>query len=160
VTQYWHTFGFPAVIMRPFNHTGPRQGPGFAPSDFAQAVAEIEKGARKPRMAVGNLDSRRDYSDVRDVVKAYLAAARRGEPGEVYNVSSGRAVAIREVLDILLSLTSADIAVETDPSRMRPSDTPILIGDSSKLMRRTGWKPTITDLAVTLGGLLDSWLEA
>lgn len=154
--QYWRTFSMPVVVLRPFNHTGPRQGPGFAPSDFARAIARIEKGLDEPRLSVGNLESERDYSDVRDIVKAYLAAARKGEPGEIYNVSSGRAVRIREVLDILLSATKARIEVVQDPSKMRPSDTPIVVGDSSKFRRRTGWSNTI-DLKTTLADLLEWW---
>ncbi|MHC4714900.1 MAG: GDP-mannose 4,6-dehydratase [Planctomycetota bacterium] len=154
--QYWRTFALPVVILRPFNHTGPGQGPGFAPSDFARAIARIEKGADEPRLAVGNLDSERDYSDVRDIVKAYVAAARAGEAGEVYNVSSGRAVRISEVLEALLSGGTAEIEVVQDPAKMRPSDTPLVVGDSSKFRRRTVWSNTI-DLKKTLADLLDWW---
>ncbi len=157
--QYWRTFALPVVILRPFNHTGPGQGPGFAPSDFARAIARIEKGADEPRLAVGNLDSERDYSDVRDMVRAYAAAARLGEAGEVYNVSSGRAVRISEVLETLLSGAGAEIEVVKDPAKMRPSDTPLVVGGSSKFRRRTGWSNTI-DLEKTLADLLDWWRGA
>jgi len=159
VRQCWRTYAFPAVVLRPFNHTGPRQGPGFAPSDFAGAVARIEKGLSEPRLAVGNLESSRDFTDVRDMVRAYALAARFAEPGEVYNISSGKRIKIADVLDILLSLSRADIEVVHDPARSRPSDTPVVVGDSAKFRRRTGWQPEIP-VKQTLSDLLDSWREA
>lgn len=154
--QYWRTFAFPIVVLRPFNHTGPRQGPGFAPSDFASAIARIEKGLDPPKLAVGNLDSHRDYSDVRDIVRAYALAAEHCEAGEVYNVSSGNAVKIGDLLQSLLSRSSAQVAVSQDPSRSRPSDVPYVLGDSSKFARRTGWRPEVP-FDTTLTDLLDWW---
>lgn len=157
--QYWRTFALPVVVLRPFNHTGARQGPGFAPSDFAMAIAGMERGLVPRRLAVGNLDTQRDYSDVRDVVRAYLAAALRGEAGEIYNIASGRAIAIEEILKTLLSLTELEIEVTTDPAKARPSDTPVVVGDSSKFITRTGWKPGATPLSSTLSELLDWWRD-
>lgn len=155
----WRTFGLPVVVLRPFNHTGPRQGPGFAPSDFAMAIAGIEEGLQPPRLSVGNLRSMRDYSDVRDVARAYLAAARHCEPGETYNVSSGSAVEIRHVLDTLLGLAARDIEVVDDPEKMRPSDTPLVVGDNTKFRLRTGWEPNRIPIEETLADLLDWWRQ-
>ena len=155
--QYWRTFALPVVVLRPFNHTGARQGPGFAPSDFAIAIARMERAGVPEPLAVGNLDTLRDYSDVGDIVRGYLAAALRGEAGEVYNIASGRAIAIREILETLLSFTELEIEVTTDPAKARPSDTPLVVGDSSKFITRTGWRPGETPLSSTLSELLDSW---
>ena len=155
--EFWRTEALPIVILRPFNHTGARQGPGFAPSDFAMAIARIEAGLEPPRLSVGNLSSMRDYSDVRDIARAYLAAALHGEPGEVYNVSSGAAVEIRHILDILLEMASCDIEVAEDPGKMRPSDTPLVVGDNTKFRRRTGWEPGKISTKETLAALLDWW---
>ena len=155
-TQYWRTFAVPVVILRPFNHTGPRQGPGFAPSDFARAISRIEKGLEAPRLTVGNLDSQRDYSDVRDVVRAYRDAAECCEPGEVYNISSGQATRIADLLSVLVSDARIDIEVVRDPAKARPSDTPVVVGDHSKFSRRTGWQPQIP-FVDTLRNLLDWW---
>jgi len=153
---YWRTFALPVVVLRPFNHTGPRQGPGFAPSDFAGAIARIEKGLEPPKLAVGNLESYRDYSDVRDIVRAYLLAAQKCEPGETYNVASGRAIRIRELLDALLGRSRAAVTVVDDPSRQRPSDMPYVVGDNSKFSRRTGWQGEIP-FEKTLTDLLEWW---
>ncbi len=155
-TQYWRTFAVPVVILRPFNHTGPRQGPGFAPSDFARAISRIEKGLEAPRLTVGNLDSQRDYSDVRDVVRAYCDAAEYCEPGEIYNISSGQATRIADLLEALLRDAHIDIEVTRDPAKARPSDTPVVVGDHSKFFRRTGWQPQIP-FDDTLGDLLNWW---
>lgn len=153
---YWRTFGLPVVILRPFNHTGARQGQGFAPSDFASAIARIEKGLDAPKLAVGTLDSYRDYGDVRDIVRAYALAAQRCEAGETYNVSTGNVVKIADLLDALLAKSSAKITVTQDPAKSRPSDMPYARGDSSKLRRRTGWEPAVP-FDTTLEDLLAWW---
>jgi len=154
--QYWRTFAMPVVILRPFNHTGPKQGPGFAPSDFAGAIARIEKGLDAPKLAVGNLESFRDYSDVRDVVRAYLLAAEGCEPGEIYNVSSGRAVKIGALLEALLALCQTKVTVVEDPGKSRPSDMPYVVGDNSKFIHRTGWHPEVP-FEATVRDLFDWW---
>ncbi len=154
--QYWMSFQIPIIRTRGFNHEGPRRGPVFVCSDFAKQIADIEKGRRPPVLSVGNLDARRDFSDVRDVVRAYWLALERGEPGEAYNICSGRAWTIREMLDRLLGMTSVKVKVETDPARMRPSDVPVLLGDASKFRKATGWEPTIP-FEQTLRDLLDYW---
>ena len=156
--QYWMSFRIPVVRTRGFNHEGPRRGPVFVCSDFAKQIADIEKGRRAPVVRVGNLDARRDFTDVRDVVRAYWLALEKGEPGEVYNIASGRAWTIREMLDLLLGMSTAKIKVEQDPARMRPSDVPVLLGDASKFRERTGWTPEIP-FETTMTDLLAYWRQ-
>ncbi|MCH9032483.1 MAG: SDR family NAD(P)-dependent oxidoreductase, partial [candidate division Zixibacteria bacterium] len=122
--------GFPAVFVRPFNHTGPRQADRFVIPSFCKQIAEIENGLRKPVLMVGDLSARRDLSDVRDIVSGYLLAAQKGQPGEIYHLSSGRAVAISTTLKTLLGLTEREIKVKVDPERLRPVDIPCLKGDN------------------------------
>ena len=154
--QYFMSYGLNVIRTRAFNHTGPRRGSVFVTSNFAKQIADIEKGRQEPVIRVGNLDARRDFTDVRDIVRGYVLVLRKGEPGEVYNLCSGRARTIREVLDILLSLTDAQVRVEVDPARMRPSDVPVLQGDYGKLHARTGWEPQIP-FEQTVADLLDYW---
>jgi len=154
--QYWMSWKVDSVRTRGFNHEGPRRGPVFVASDFAKQIADIEKGRRAPVVHVGNLEAKRDFSDVRDMVRAYWLALEKCEPGEVYNICTGRAWTIREVLDLLLSMTQAKIEVRQDPTRLRPSDVPILLGDNSKFVKATGWKPTIP-FEQTLRDMLDYW---
>ena len=154
--QYFMSFKLPVIRTRGFNHEGPRRGPVFVCSDFAKQIADIEKGRRPPVIRVGNLDARRDFTDVRDIVRAYWLALEKGEPGEVYNLCSGRAWKIREMLDLLLSMTKVKVKVEQDPARMRPSDVPVLLGDAAKFTKVTGWKPTIP-FETTLRDLLEYW---
>ncbi|MDH7481630.1 MAG: GDP-mannose 4,6-dehydratase [Armatimonadota bacterium] len=154
--QYFRIFQVPVIRLRPFNHIGPGQSDAFVASNFARQIAEIEAGIRPPKLMVGNLDAKRDFTDVRDIVRAYVLAAERCSPGDVYNICSGKAVSIREVLDQLLTLTSVQIEVVQEPDRMRPSDLPILVGDCSKFHAETGWAPEIS-LAQTLKDLLNFW---
>jgi GDP-4-dehydro-6-deoxy-D-mannose reductase len=157
--QYWKSYGLPIVRSRAFNHEGPRRGDVFVTSNFARQVAEIEAGLRDPVVYVGDLAPRRDYSDVRDIVRGYWALVERGEPGEVYNLCSGRAWTIRQVLDLLLEQARVkSIRVETDPSRLRPSDVPVLEGDPSKIEKATGWKVEIP-FERTLKDLLAYWRQ-
>ncbi len=154
--QYWMSWKLDAVRTRGFNHEGPRRGPVFVASDFAKQIADIEKGRRAPLLSVGNLDAKRDFTDVRDMVKAYWLALEKGAPGEVYNLCSGKAWMIRDVLDLLLGMTKAKIEVRQDPARLRPSDVPILLGDASKFRAITGWQPTIP-FEQTLADMLEHW---
>lgn len=156
--QYFKSFGIPIIRTRGFNHEGPRRGPVFVCSDFAKQIADVEKGRQKPVLSVGNLDARRDFTDVRDIVRGYWLALEKGEPGEEYNLCSGRAWTIREMLDYLLSLSTSKIKIETDPTRLRPSDVPVLLGDYSKFKKATGWEPTIP-FEQTLKDLLAYWRE-
>lgn len=141
--QYHLSNDLDVVRVRPFNHIGPRQSPGFVAPDFAKQIAEAEAGLRAPVIKVGNLRARRDFSDVRDVVRAYVLLMEKGESGEVYNVGSGQAREVQELLDILLSLAHVRIRVEQDPERMRPSDIPSVVADCTRLRERTGWEPQI-----------------
>jgi GDP-4-dehydro-6-deoxy-D-mannose reductase len=154
--QYWKSYRLHVVRTRGFNHTGPRRGDVFVSSSFARQVAEIEKGLREAVVWVGNLDSVRDFTDVRDMVRAYWLALERGEPGEVYNICSGRGYTAQQVLEILLALTHVQVEMREDPARMRPSDVTLLLGDCSKFRSATGWEPTIP-FEVTLKDLLEHW---
>jgi GDP-4-dehydro-6-deoxy-D-mannose reductase len=146
----------PIVLVRAFNHVGPRQGPGFVWSDIARQVAAIEQGRQPPVLEVGTLTTRRDFTDVRDVVRAYWLALERGTPGEIYNVASGRAVTIREVVDGFLALASRPIEVRVAPERVRPIDLPLLLGDAGRLRALTGWKPQVP-LEQSLADVLADW---
>lgn len=153
--QYMLARGIPVVRMRPFNHIGPRQDLGFVCADLASQVARIEHGLQAPVIRVGNMSARRDFTDVRDVVEAYWLALTRGDAGEAYNVGSGKAHAIQEILDILVAASRVPITVEVDPERMRPSDVPLVICDAGKLRRKTGWAPRISFQQSVLDALED-----
>jgi GDP-4-dehydro-6-deoxy-D-mannose reductase len=154
--QYWMSFKVDSVRTRGFNHEGPRRGPVFVASDFAKQIADIEKGKKAPVLHVGNLEAKRDFTDVRDMVRAYVMALEKCEPGEVYNICSGKAWTIQALLDYLLGLTKTKIEVKQDPARLRPSDVPILLGDNSKFVKATGWQPTIP-FETTLRDMLEYW---
>jgi GDP-4-dehydro-6-deoxy-D-mannose reductase len=156
--QYHESYGTKVVRTRAFNHEGPRRGDVFVTSNFAKQIAEIEAGLKPPRLLVGNLTAERDWSDVRDVVRAYWLAVNRCTFGEDYNICSGTSRSIQELLDYLLSLTSKKIEVVVDPSRLRPKDVLILRGDCSKFKKATGWEPQYT-FEQTIGDLLDYWRQ-
>ncbi len=139
--QYHRSYGMPIVTVRAFSHTGPGQDTRFAFPSFARQIAAAENNAAETRLTVGNLAPVRDYLDVRDVVSAYRRLVTHGEPGEVYNVSSGRALTIQEGLEILLESAQCAIEVVPDPERQRPADIPYMVGDSTKLRAQTGWRP-------------------
>ena len=153
---YGPSGGMRIVLTRTFHHTGPGRGEAFAESSFARQIAEIEHGLRPPVIEVGNLDALRDFTDVRDVVRAYLLLLEKGEPGRAYNVCSGRGRHIREILDLLLAGSSAKVEVRVDQERLRPSDVPAQVGDPSRLRAATGWEPRIP-LEQTLIDLLSDW---
>jgi GDP-4-dehydro-6-deoxy-D-mannose reductase len=155
--QYFKSYGLKTVVTRAFNHTGPRRGDVFATSNFSKQVAEIEKELREPIMYVGNLNAQRDFTDVRDIVKAYWLSLQKCKFGEVYNICSEKTMRIQEVLDIVLSMSKVkNIKVEKDPERMRPSDVEILLGDCTKFKEQTGWKTTIP-FEQTMKDLLEWW---
>ncbi len=156
--QYHVAHKLRIVRVRPFNHTGPRQGDGYATTAFAHQIARIEAGLQPPIVKVGNLDAERDISDVRDIVCAYQLAVEQGEPGAVYNLGSGKPVAIRMILDLLLNLSDTDIKVETDPHLMRPVDVPVIACDASRFQKHTGWRSRIP-LKQTLQDVLNDWRE-
>jgi GDP-4-dehydro-6-deoxy-D-mannose reductase len=156
--QYALTHRMGILLTRTFNHTGPGRGDSFAESSFARQLAEIEAGRRDPVIAVGNLEALRDFSDVRDVVRAYWLLLEKGEAGGVYNVCSGKGVRIRDILDRLVALAGLEIEIRVDPERLRPADVPALVGDPSRLKAATGWEPRIA-LDQTLLDLLQYWRE-
>jgi len=148
----------PVVVARSFNHLGPRQDASFFGSAVARQIAQIEAGTLEPVILVGNLEARRDFTDVRDTVRAYVALAERGTPGRIYNVCSGRARMVRELLDGLTGLSRVAVTVRQDPDRFRPNDTPLLLGDPSRIAAEVGWTPEIP-FPQTLQDLLDYWRQ-
>lgn len=149
----------PVLLARPFNHAGPRQDPSYVTSAFARQLADIEAGRLEPVLRVGNLDSMRDITDVRDTVRAYRALMARGTPHRPYNVCRGEAYRIRDLLDILLSLSRVRVRIDTDPARLRPSDIPVVVGSPARIARETGWHATIP-IERTLADLLEYWRGA
>lgn len=155
---YADAYGMDVMMVRAFNHIGPNQTPMFVVADFCKQVAEIEKGIKEPVMYVGNLTAKRDFTDVRDVVKAYALLVKEGKRGETYNVGTGHALAIQEILDTIISMSDKSIEVKVDPDRLRPVDVPIIEPDIRKINECTGWKPQIL-LSQTLKETLEYWRE-
>jgi len=155
--QAWRGYGQRVVLVRPFNHVGPGQAPSFAVAALARRIIEAHREG-VGTLAVGTLTTRRDFTDVRDVVKAYRLLVERGEPGSVYNVCSGRDVALSEIAARLLALDGSDLELVTDPALVRPVDVPVLRGDPTLLETATGWKPEIP-LDETLKDVLSYWEE-
>ena len=135
--------GIKVIISRSFNHIGPNQTTGFVCSDFAKQIAEIEKGLKKPEISVGDLSSKRDFTDVRDIVKAYVLLLEKGKVGDIYNIGSGRGYSIKEILDKLVALSESDINIVEDKSLFRSHEIPILVANNKKFTSLTGWKPEI-----------------
>lgn len=156
--QYFKSYGLKVVRTRGFNHTGPRRGEVFICSNFAKQIVEIEKKKKKPVLHVGNLEARRDFTDVRDMVRAYWLCLEKGKEGEVYNIGTGKTYSMKEILEKLLAISQTDVKIEVDPRRLRPSDVPVLLADSSKFRKLTGWEPSIP-FHQTLRDLLDYWRE-
>jgi len=153
---YHKSYGIPIVTARAFTHTGPRRGEHFFCSNFSKQLIEIEFGIRENVVHVGNLDSVRTITDVRDMVKAYWLLNQHGMPGEVYNIGSDQTYTVREVLHKLISLTNLNPNIIVDKKRIRPAETPMQIPDYSKMTDITGWKPTIS-IEKTLSDLLEYW---
>lgn len=154
--MYEQAFGWRVFVTRGFNQAGPGQSPGFVVSSFARQIALIEAGGVPPVIKVGNLEAERDFIDVRDTVRAYMMIVQKGNPGSVYNVCSGSTRSISEILDLLVGMSSADITVEKDPERQRPSDIPILEGNNAKVREDVGWEPVIP-IEQTMKDTLDYW---
>ncbi len=153
---YTRIEGLDIVLARSFPHTGPGQSTDFVCPDWAFQIAAIEKGDREPVLSVGNIEIRRDFLDVRDVVRAYVYLIEKGQKGEVYNICSGHAIALKDVLDKLLSFTSAVVEVRVDPQKMRKTDIPLLVGDNQKIRNATSWEPEISMEQTLLDLLNDS----
>ena len=156
--QYFLSHGIPVVCTRTFHHTGPGRGEVFAESSFARQIAEIEAGRQPAVISVGNLDAVRDYTDVRDVVRAYWLLLDKARAGEIFNVCSGSGVAIGDILQELVDVSGVKVEIRRDPERMRPSDIPAIVGNPRKLTRATGWTPAIP-LRQTLADLLGYWRQ-
>lgn len=154
--QYFKTYGMDIVRVRPFNHFGPGQSDRFVLSSFARQVAQAEAGLVEPTVLTGDLTSQRDFSDVRDVVRAYLLAVLHGEAGDVYNIASGTPREVGDLLARLIEMSRIDIDVRQDPSRMRPSDVPVIVGDFSRFRSTTGWTPEIS-IDESLQDTLNYW---
>ncbi len=155
-TIYAKAYGMPIVMTRSFNHIGPHQAPQFVVSDFCSQVVKIEKGIQDPIIFVGNLSARRDFTDVRDVVRAYTLLIQYGKAGETYNVGSGQAISIQSILDLIVSKTQKSIEVRVDEKKLRPVDVPIIEADTQKIFRDTGWVPEI-QLEDTIEDMLAYW---
>lgn len=154
--QYFIAYNMNIIRVRPFNHIGPGQTDKFSTSAFAKKIAEVEKGKREPVLTVGNLEAKRDFTDVRDMVWAYILLMEKGVSGDVYNIGSGKGYQMKEVLGMMLSFSSATIKVESDPNLLRPSDNPELVCDNTKIRNLTGWEPKIP-LKETLKDILEYW---
>jgi len=154
--QYFVAYGLPILRARPFNHFGPRQTSTFVIANFARQIALIEAEKAEPVLSVGNLQARRDFLPVEDVVAAYLAVAEQGRPGEAYNIGSGQARSIRAMLDLLLTFARRSIQLREDPARLRPVDVPLLEADTSRLRADTNWRPAV-QFESALQGTLNYW---
>lgn len=154
--QWWYSHGLKVIRARPFNHTGPGQRADFVVPAFAHQIARIEAGLQPPVIQVGNLTPQRDFSDVRDVVRAYHLLLERAQPGEIYNIGVGQSVSIQSILDRLIALSGQTITVEVDPQRLRPVDVPIVACDASRLRSQIGWEPQYR-LDDTLRDILHEW---
>jgi len=155
---YSHAYQLELVMVRAFNHIGPKQSPKFVVSDFCKQVVEIEMGIKAPIIQVGNLNAKRDFTDVRDVVRAYLMLVEKGVAGETYNVGSGQAMAISDILNMIIGQSKMSIIVDVEKERLRPSDVPIIEADISKIVSQVGWKPVI-GLEETIQDTLTYWRE-
>lgn len=153
---YFKGYGLNVIMTRSFNHIGAGQSPQFVVSDFAKQVAEIEKGLREPVIYVGNLNSERDFTDVRDIVKGYVLLSEKGKYGEIYNIGSGKSIKISDILNRLLEMSSCEIKVEVDKNKFRPVDIPVIKADISKMYTDTGWLPEI-DINNSLEEVLNYW---
>jgi GDP-4-dehydro-6-deoxy-D-mannose reductase len=156
--QYNLSYKLPIIRVRPFNHIGPGQETGFVVSDFAKQIVDIEKGLVEPVIKVGNLEAKRDFTDVRDMVRLYPLLLEKGVTGQVYNAGQGKSTKVRDILDMLLSFSKTKIKVENDPAKLRPSDIPEIVSDIRKVTKLTGWKPEIL-LEKTLLDTLEYWRQ-
>lgn len=141
---YWRRYSLPVIEVRPFNHIGPHQARGFVVPDFASQLAQISAGESEPVVKVGNLQAERDFTDVRDIVRAYRLLAESGSPGQPYLVCSGTSVSIQHILETLIKISDIEVEIVTDPDRFNPLETPIIYGNNAKIYRDTGWQPSIS----------------
>lgn len=156
--QYCKAYNLDIILVRAFNHIGPGQRKGFVIADFASQIADIEKGFVEPIIKVGNLEAKRDFTDVRDIVNAYYKLMSMGEPGEIYNVGTGNSYAIVDILNLLIGLSKVEIEVQIDSNRLRPSDIPVIQCDATKILNIANWSPK-NSLQSTLLDTLNYWRE-
>ncbi|HEY9784854.1 MAG TPA: GDP-mannose 4,6-dehydratase [Candidatus Obscuribacterales bacterium] len=156
--QYFESYGLKVIRTRAFNHEGPRRGDVFVTSNFAKQIAESELGLKPPVVSVGNLEAQRDWTDVRDMARAYWLSVHHCQPGEVYVIASGVARTVKQLLDCLMKESHIPLSIKVDPDRLRPSDVMILQGDASKFKKATGWTTTYS-FEQTMGDLLDYWRQ-
>jgi GDP-4-dehydro-6-deoxy-D-mannose reductase len=156
--QYHLAYGLDVVILRPFNHTGPGQTDNFVIPALAKQFAEIAKGTRTPTLEIGNLETIRDYTDVADMVQAYILAAEKGESGEIYNIGTGKGVSVRELIDKLKKITGIEATVTVKEEIVRHTDVPALVCDATKFRTISDWKPQIP-LETTLQNVYNYWKE-
>lgn len=154
--SYFLGYQLQIIMLRPFNHVGPRLSPDIALSSFAKAIVEIEKGKTEPVLRVGNMTTKRDFTDVKDMVRAYYLASEHCIPGEAYNIGTGESHTMQSILDLMLNISKTKIEVVSDPAKFRPSDLPELRCDVRKFQQATGWKPE-AKLADSLQEMLDYW---
>jgi GDP-4-dehydro-6-deoxy-D-mannose reductase len=152
----WADEGVQALIARSFNHTGPGQDPAYVTSAIARQIARIEAGLQEPTLRLGNLEPKRDLTDVRDVVRAYVAMMAKASPGRPYNVCSGRHLSIRALVDAFVRRAQTPVIIEQDPALFRPNDVPLLVGSHARLTADTGWMPEIP-IERTVDDLLQYW---
>lgn len=155
MAQYYTTRGFECIIARPFNHIGPGQNPGFIVPDLAQQIVAVASGQQQ-EVLVGNLDAQRDYTDVRDITRAYRLLLEKGRSGEIYNIASGKALSGHDILAALSKAAECEPIIKQDPDKMRPSDTPVIVGNHDKITNDTGWQPEIV-LETTLTDVIADW---
>ena len=153
---YARAYGMDIVMIRAFNHIGPAQLPQFVVADFCKQASDIEKGLHKPEIMVGNLSAKRDFTDVRDVVRAYEMLSQKGKSGQIYNIGSGKAIAVEDILRLILEKANAEIKVTVDEKRLRPVDVPVIEADISRIHADTGWEPEIP-LEKTIEDTLNYW---
>jgi GDP-4-dehydro-6-deoxy-D-mannose reductase len=154
--QYRYSHGLDVVAVRPFNHIGPGQKPTYVVSSFASQIAEIEAGKREPVMGVGNMTAQRDFTDVRDTVRAYYQIVRLADAGRIYNVCSGIPRSIQSIFDQMIQMSKVKIEVRPDPAKFRVTDTPVSYGDNSLLRQEIGWQPEIP-FEQTVTDILNHW---
>jgi GDP-4-dehydro-6-deoxy-D-mannose reductase len=155
----WEEFGTPALLARSFNHVGPRQTPAFVAPSIARQIALIEAGRMAPELSMGNLEPQRDILDVRDTVRAYRAMMRGARPGVPYNICTGRATAIRSLVDMFVARARVAVRIVQDAARLRPNDVPMVVGDCTRLTTDTGWAPQV-QLEQTVDDLLHYWRDS
>lgn len=157
--QYYNSFGLDIVIARPFNHTGVGQSDKFVVSQFARHAAEIELGLRDKKMSIGNVSIERDFSDVRDIVRAYCLLLKQGRKGETYNISMGRSISINEILNKIISFVSHDVEIRKDKTKLRKNEVKRIYGCNEKIKKEVGWHPEIMDLGQTFRDIYEWWIK-